>query len=350
MSVRNRFGTAAAIALMTTVGAVLLSACGPDTTDSGPTAAPTGAAPGSAAPGTAAPGAPSKPGSPAPAGKEVNGTSAANHLTISTGTQTVALNGTTVDFGTVVRDLAWSPDGKRAAFVNGNGDLVTANPDGTGKVTLAKNPGGETWSHPTWQHATADPGVTDVPGALDRFDTIVFASSKGGVSKLEKVPAKTSGATPEVLTPHSSEGGNENLPQPPQTGNTWANAGGHRGGIAYANTPADEVYIYDDYIRPSTRDMGKGSQPALSPDGEHLVFVRSVNGHDHLFARSTASDQKAEKDLTPSATTDYTEPAWSPDGKTIAARTPDGVSTLPADGSAAPTQVSTVKGLPAYRP
>ncbi|MFD8756112.1 hypothetical protein ACFV0O_34810 [Kitasatospora sp. NPDC059577] len=350
MSVRNRFGTAAAIALMTTIGAVLLSACGPENSGSGSTTAPTGAAPGSAAPGTAAPGAASGSGSPAPGGKEVNGTSAANHLTISTGTRTVAMNGTTVDFGTVVRDLAWSPDGKKAAFVNGDGDLVLANPDGTGKVTLAKNPGGETWSHPTWLHATTDPGVTDVPGALARFDAIVFASSKGGALKLEKVPTKTPGATPEVLTPHNSEGGSDTMPQPPQTGNTWANAGGHRGEIAYANTPANEVYIYDDYIRPATRDLGKGSQPALSPDGEQLVFVRSVNGHDHLFTRSTQFDRKAEKDLTPSATTDYTEPTWSPDGRTIAARTPDGVSTLPADGSAPPAQVSTVKGLPAYRP
>ncbi|MFJ8622575.1 hypothetical protein ACIRD3_06975 [Kitasatospora sp. NPDC093550] len=350
MSVRNRFGTAAAIALMTTVGAVLLSACGPEPTASGPSAAPTGAAPTSAAPGTAAPGAPSHSGSAAPGGKEVNGTSAANHLTISTGTQTVAMNGTTVDFGTVVRDLAWSPDGKRAAFVNGNGDLVLANPDGTGKVTLAKNPGGETWSHPTWLRATLEPGDTSGAAGLERFNTIVFASAKGGVLKLEQVPTKTPGATPEVLTPHSSEGGDDNLPQPPQTGNAWPNAGGHRAAIAYANTPANEVYIYDDYIRPNARDMGKGSQPALSPDGEHLVFVRSVNGHDHLFTRSTQFDQKAEKDLTPSATTDYTEPVWSPDGKTVAARTPDGVSTLPADGSAAPTQVSTIKGLPAYRP
>ncbi|MFF2545630.1 hypothetical protein ACFVUY_24065 [Kitasatospora sp. NPDC058063] len=53
------------------------------------------------------------------------------------------------------------------------------------------------------------------------------------------------------------------------------------------------MYLYDDCIRPATRDLGKGSQPA---------------------------------------------------------RTPDGISTLPADGSAAPTQVSTVKGLPSYRP
>ncbi|MFE5585789.1 hypothetical protein [Kitasatospora sp. NPDC056531] len=347
MSVRNRFGSVAAIALMTTVGAVLLSACGPDNTDPGSTAAPS--APGTAAPGTAAPGGGSHSGSPAPGGKEVNGTSAANHLVISTGTKTVAMNGTTVDFGTVVRDLAWSPDGKKVVFVNGDGDLMTANPDGSGKALLAKAPSGETWSHPTWQHAAKGPSDGAVPNETDRFNNIVFASSKGGTLQLETVPAK--GGTPQVLTPRSSEGGTDNgIPQPPTTGNTWPDAGGKHGEIAYANTPANEVYIYDDYIRPSTGEMAKGSQPALSPDGEQLVFVRSVNGHDHLFTRATAYDQKTEKDLTPSATTDYTEPAWSPDGKTLAARTPDGVSTLPADGSAAPTQVSTIKGLPSYRP
>ncbi|MBV6701881.1 hypothetical protein [Kitasatospora aureofaciens] len=349
--VRNRFGTVAAIALMTTAGTVLVSACGPNDSGNGPeptAGAPIATAPGTAAPGTPAPG--KSGGTGGTGGKETNGTTAANHLTISTGAQTVVMNGTTVDFGTVVRDLAWSPDGKKAAFVNGNGDLVTANPDGSGKVTVAKNPGGETWSHPSWQHAEPSASISDSPEFKERFNTIVFSASKANVLRLEKVSAK-GGAAPAVLTPRNSEDGVPGgTPQPPETGNTWSNAGGTHGEVAYANTPAGEVYIYDDYIRPATRDLGKGSQPALSPDGEQIVFVRAVNGHDHLFTKSAQGQSKAEKDLTPSATADYTEPAWSPDSKTIAARTPDGVSTLPADGSAAPAPVSTFKGLPAYRP
>ncbi|WP_405000589.1 TolB family protein [Kitasatospora cathayae] len=348
---RNRFGSAAAIALMTTVSAVLLSACGPDNADSGSSAAPgaTGA-PGTSAPGAAVPGGGAHSGSPAPGGKkEVNGTSVANHLTISTGTKGVAMNGTVVDFGTVVRDLAWSPDGKKVVYVGESGDLMTADPDGSGKATLAKHPAGEEWSHPTWQHAAKGPSGDAVPNETERYNNIVFTAKKAGVLRLVKVPAK--GGAVEDLSPHNSEGGdNASLPQPPQTGNTWANAGGQHAEIAFANTPANEVYIYDDYIRPATQDIGKGSQPALSPDARQVVFVRAVNGHDHLFTRSTEYDQKAEKDLTPSATTDFTEPAWSPDGKTVAARTPEGVDTVPADGSAAPTQVSTIVGLPVYRP
>ncbi|MFG1805254.1 hypothetical protein [Streptomyces sp. NPDC049040] len=271
----------------------------------------------------------------------LNGTSR-NGLTISDGTRYVVMNGTRVDFGTAVRDLAWSPDGKKAAFVDGDGDLVVSNPDGSGRTVVAKNPGGQNWSHPTWQVRKAVP-ANGLPG----LDNLIFAGRAGGVSKLYGVPATGHNAKPTVLRLGHESG--EGTKPVPQTGNVWPSAAGVYGSSVYANADG-QVYIRDDYLRQQGAPIGKGSEPAASPvDDESFVFVRSVGGHDHLFRETSTGTGPVFKDLTPNATTDYTEPAYSPDGKTIAARTPNGIVTLPADGSKAPVKVSGYLGLPAYR-
>ncbi|MFF0287816.1 hypothetical protein [Streptomyces sp. NPDC005262] len=331
MPARNRLAAIAAITLITTSSAMLLTACDPSgSPESASTPASSGKS--SASPGKSS-AAPSSDG-----GASMNGTSAANRLTISDGSNTVLMNGTSVDFGTAVRDLAWSPDGSRAAFIDGEGDLVVSAADGTGRKIVAKNPGGRTWSHPTWQ----------VYGKDDRGDhsgeqNLIFTAKQGGTLELDVVDATATGATPKPLPLANSE---DTTAQPPLTGNQWPNSGGPQGFTAYANTDG-QVYLRDDYVRLGGGATAKGSEPALAPDGRTVVFVRSVDGHDHLFEK-TGYDH-SEKDLTPDATTDYTEPAISHDGRTIAVRTPDGIYTLPIDGSAAPTRVSTRAGLPAYR-
>ncbi len=335
----RRRRTAAAIALtagITASAALLLSACGPDDPSAaGSTtspAAPTGSATG-----------PAKSGArPAGSAAPVNGT-ATNGLTISDGSRFVVMNGTRVDFGTQVRDLAWSPDGRKALFVDGDGDVAISDPDGGGRVVVAKNPGGVTWSHPTWEIRDTVP-----QDSLPALSDILFAAGSGSSAKLYSVHSTDRDATPTVL-PLGGESGN---PAPPQTGNTWPSAAGTMGQSVYAHTGPGDVYVRDDNLRQQGSRLSPGSEPAMfaaADDDTSIAFVRSVDGHDHLFVEHAGSGALQYKDLTPHATTNYAEPAWSPDGRTIAARTPQGIVTLAADGSAGPVKVSDYHGLPAYR-
>lgn len=259
-------------------------------------------------------------------------------LTVSNGTQYVLEGGRRVDFHVRVRDLAWSPKGSRAAFIDGAGNLDTANPDGSGRVVVARNPGNQVWSHPTWQVAKADH-----QNGIPAKNNLIFAASTRGVSRLEYVSATAVHGTPHRLSLLGDPG---DAPLP-QTGNVWPSSGAGYGTSVYANTHTGEVYIRDDYLRQMGSAFTKGSEPALSADGEVIVFVRSVAGHDHVMVEDIQTH--AVKDLTPHAATDYTEPAWSSDGTTVAARTPHGIVTMAADGSGHPVKASSAVGLPAYR-
>ncbi|MFE9425160.1 hypothetical protein ACFYNO_19545 [Kitasatospora sp. NPDC006697] len=346
MAVRRRRSTAS-LALTAALGvsaALLLSACGPDEVTAGGT--PASSAP--AVPATPAGGArPTAAGSakptasaPTSAALPAHGTGVP-HLTLSNGGNLVLLDNATVDFHTQVRDLAWSPDGSKAVFIDGHGNLVTSNPDGTGQHTLATNPGGQTWSHPAWK--------LELPSEAANVssDNIVFTIEKGGHPDLYQVPADGAPAAPAPLPLGVAD---PSLPQPQQHENTWANVAGTMGLLAYENTADGQVYIRDDYLRLNTYKLTAGSEPAPSRDDKEVAFVRSVGGHDHLFAVDLATQALKDVDLTPNATTDYTEPSWSPDGKQLVARTPDGLVLLAADGSQAPHKVAgNLQGLPAFR-
>ncbi|WP_030939344.1 TolB family protein [Streptomyces sp. NRRL S-646] len=264
-------------------------------------------------------------------------------LTISDGTRHVWVNGRSIDFGTVVRDLAWNPGGTKAAFIDGHGNLDVSDPDGSHRVTVAANPGNQTWSHPTWQVTAAD-RTNGIPAKND----IIFSAKIHGSTVLERVKATGNHVKPARISLNSDDPEAGALPQ---KNNTWPNVGGPYGTSVYENTHTGEVYIRDDYLRQQGGALAKGSEPALSPDVEEVVFVRSVGGHDHLFVDDLSAGTNAVKDITPHATTDYTEPTWSPNGRTIAFRSPNGTYTITrtAHGFGNPVKVTRHTGLPAYR-
>jgi len=266
----------------------------------------------------------------------VNGTKG-NGLTISNGGPYVVMNGTVVDFHTDVRDLAWNPTGTKAVFVDSNGNLETANANGTDRVVIAEHGSGQVWSHPTWETSPATP-VGYYPG-----NNIIFTSATRTATELEEVPANSVNA--KLWTVAQLNGSN------------WANAGGFlskdpesKGSFVFDNTRSGQVFIEDVYLRPMVDLLGAGSEPALSPNADEVVFVRSIAGHDHIMEETlTAGRAGSVRDLTPHAATDFTEPTFSANGETIAFRAPNGTYTVPANGSHAPVKVSGYTGLAAYR-
>jgi hypothetical protein len=264
----------------------------------------------------------------------VNGTKG-NGLTISNGGPYVVMNGTVVDFHTDVRDLAWNPAGTKAVFVDGNGNLETANANGTGRVVIARHGAGQVWSHPTWETSPSTP-VGYYPG-----NNIIFTSATRTASTLDEVPANSVNAKVWEVTDFGSA--------------NWANAGAYltksveaKGAFVFQDS--GKVYIEDVYLRPQATPVAVGSEPALSPSGDEVVFVRSVAGHEHVFEETLSGNRVSSvRDLTPNATTDFTEPAFSANGATIAFRAPNGTYTVPANGGHAPVRVSTYTGLAAFR-
>ena len=128
------------------------------------------------------------------------------------------------------------------------------------------------------------------------------------------------------------------------------------------NGSSADVYVRDDYLRQQGGVVIKdASEPGFvlvggSAGGQgtpEVVFVRQVGAYKHVFVEpivtSTGGDAGAARDLTPHATTDCTEPAISPDGKTVAFSTPSGVVSVAADGSGNPAFVTHTPGFVAFR-
>lgn len=260
--------------------------------------------------------------------------------TISDGTNQVRIGGASVTFPSTVTDAAWSPDGTRLAYVDGNGDIATARPDGSGVLVLTQTKPGVTRAQPTFE---------------DGGGEIVF-SERGadGVWRLMSVSANgqdiaADGTRGEALMDSIGNG----------TGDTAAYAvfdasrpefSGPLSILAYqhAGSGGPEIWVLDRNQRgPQGRKARDGAAPAISPNGTKIAFV---GGDGQLYTEPLPiySGSGGAVRITVGVT-GMTHPVWSPDGARIAFGTASNVESVPAGGGG-PTVESGSPGVPSYEP
>jgi Tol biopolymer transport system component len=252
-------------------------------------------------------------------------------LLLSDGTKVVTIGDQKVTFPTTVTDAAWSPDGSRLAFVDGDGNIATARPDGSGLVVLTKATSGVTRSRPSWSRAW-----------------LFYAEQKAdGTSALKSVPTNGCDGTQEVTGKDWSMDtgdGTSYVDLAPS-----ASIGTRPSRVAFQhNEPSGpEIWINDTNQRtPLTEKLVAGSEPALLPDGKKLAYV-GANGQVFVLDLANLSNVGTGQQITRGA--DHpTRLTWTPDGQHVAYRTPAGVKSVGLSGNDPETSVAATIAVPAF--
>jgi hypothetical protein len=251
---------------------------------------------------------------------------------ISDGTATVTIGGRAVTFPGPVTDAAWSPDGSRIVYIDGDGNVATAHPDGSGVLVLTTKNAAVVRSRPAWSR-----------------DFVFYAEKKGNTSTLMAVPANGCGPNGTVAdgAPWDMDTGpgTSYVDLAPSAAFSFKPA---RVAFQHVEPGGPEIWINDTNQRtPITVKVTKGSEPALSPDGQRLAYVGTSG---QIFLTAPRENGGAGVQVTFGA--DHpTRLAWTPDGQHIAYETPkdiESVGVSPGANSNPATTISPKPGVPAF--
>jgi len=179
---------------------------------------------------------------------------------------------------------AWSPDGKRLAYLSmpagtsGNFRLITVNSNGSGAQTILD--GTTTIQNPSW---SPDGKSIVFQSRNGLHQQLAVVSSSGGSARW--LPATVDGAEP-----------------------FWA----RNGTIVFDKSDGSLLITDASGLRAAPLKVG-GGEPAISPDGKRIAYVSNANGAAQVFVANL--DGSHAYDATQLAAQDASHPAWLSNGR-----------------------------------
>jgi hypothetical protein len=191
--------------------------------------------------------------------------------------------------------VTWSPDGNWVAFTDGSGEGELSHPDGSAEIP-----------------SNAGSGSAFTPDG----SRIVFGEPNGLATQLAYTPT-----TCPTFNPITGQANNCSKPYfTVDTGGNDHNVSISASGIAYFqhDTMANlfTVAFSDIWTDHGTKTpellIADGTEPAVSPDGTELAFVRQVDGSDEIFVQASDGSGIAVQET--SGPGEHRDPSWRPDG------------------------------------
>jgi Tol biopolymer transport system component len=187
------------------------------------------------------------------------------------------------------------PNGRLAyeSTRDGDSEIFTVNPDGTGETQLTSNSG--TDNQPAWSPDGSK---------------IAFASNAGLLGDFEIYVMNADGSNPINVS---------NYPDASDTDPTWSPDGTQIAFVSDFDGSPDIWKMNADGTGRVNLTTGEGSfdaDPAWSPDGSRIAFASDRTGNFDVFTMNTDGSGQTNLTLSPGAWDSF--PNWSPDGTQIA--------------------------------